>query len=482
MKNLKKLLLLVVVLAFVFALVGCGDDKKNESDPTKAPEATKAPEGNKDPEATPTPVDDRNLGGKEIVIADWWSDPEGNNERDTSTQYMEDYWDYQDKMMKDHNYTIVRKGPYGWGEVQSNAMLSITNGEPYGDIIVLDSGWVASLLDKGLFADVSALEEFNFSDDKWNQGVRDVMTVGNATYGFAASTEPRTGIFFNMDLFETLGIDKNLPYDLQAEGKWNWEEFEKLCNDILAKGDTDGNGVQDVYPLTGQNTVFYTALMTANNTNVIVKDKDGKLVSNLDDPAVLEALNKGWDWAEQTLFMPAPQPTTEGESIPWDWFKQAFQEQQAAMRIEEEYAIGQMQDYGFKVGFVCVPCGPNSDGMVSIIRENVQIIPSCFDKQHISDIAYAYNVFTSDVPGYEDDDASWKSGYEALFMDSRAVNETLDLMINKLPQVMRTTMLLPEYNDEWIWSIDSGEVSPAEQMEAYGSQWQTMCDDFNAKH
>lgn len=471
MKSAKKLMLLLVVLVFAFSVVACGDkEEKKETNPTKAPD--NATQGVQKPTEPAEQV--RDLNGKEIVIADWWS---GEDYREAKTTYLEDYWNHQDEMMEKHNYTIVRKSVSSWADMGQDAMLSITNGKPIGDIIVLDSGSVAALLDKGLFADVSVLKEFDFTDDKWNKAVLEVMTVGNAVYGFAGSTEPRTGVFFNMDLFETLGVDPELPYDLQESGEWNWKNFKDLCAKLKAAGDTDSDGVQDVYPMASFSTDFFPACMVANGTDVILNN-EGTLSTNLDDPAILEALNWGYSLYEEGYVMPKP----EGDDVEWNWFVQAFQEQKTCMRVCEEYEAGTIVNYDFKSGFVCFPYGPSSDGsLISIVRENILIIPSCFSDQEIADVAFAYNIFTEDTPGYEDDDTSWKGSYEALFKDQRAVNETLDLMINKLPQVMRPTILLPDYVNDWIYNIDAGAATAAEQLEAYGSQWQQMVDEFNAK-
>ncbi len=471
MKSVKRIMLLLVVLVFAFSVVACGDkEEKKETEPTKA--AGDATQGAQKPTEPAEQV--RDLGGKEIVIADWWS---GEDYRNPNTTYLEDYWNHQDEMMEKHNYTIVRKSVSSWADMGQDAMLSITNNNPVGDIIVLDSGSVAALLDKGLFADVSVLKEFDFTDDKWNKAVLEVMTVGNAVYGFAGSTEPRTGIFFNMDLFETLGVDPELPYDLQESGEWNWANFKDLCAKLKAAGDTNSDGVQDVYPMASFSTDFFPACMVANGTDIIVNN-EGTLSTNLDDPAILEALNWGYSLYEEGYVMPKP----EGDDVEWNWFVQAFQEQKTCMRVCEEYEAGSIVNYDFKSGFVCFPYGPSSDGsLISIVRENILIIPSCFDDQRIADIAFAYNIFTEDTPGYEDDDSSWKGSYEAMFKDQRAVNETLDLMINKLPQVMRPTILLPDYVNDWIYNIDAGAATAAEQLEAYSSQWQQMVDDFNAK-
>lgn len=196
MKSTKKIVLVLFVLVLSLFIVACGDKEKETTAPT--------PTTSSGTQTTPA-VTGRDLGGLQVVIADWWTTDE-TSYRITDTTYQEDYWKYQDEQMAAHNYTIVRQGVASWSEMSESAMLSITTNKPCGDIIVLDSAWVASLLDKGMFADVSGLEEFDFKDDKWNQAVLQVMTVNDSIYGFAGSTEPRTGVFFNMDLFEQLGV------------------------------------------------------------------------------------------------------------------------------------------------------------------------------------------------------------------------------------------------------------------------------------
>lgn len=469
MSKMRKIALLLMVMVLAMAFVACGDEEEpagtGATPTTAAGTPTTAP--------TDGPVDDRDLGGLEVVIADWWS---GEDYNVPKTTYEEEYWAFQEDMMKTHNYTIVRKNVAGWSEMTEQAMLSISSNNPLGQIIVLDSGFVASLLDKGLFADVSNVEEFDFKEDKWNKAVLEVMTVGDAIYGFAGSTEPRTGVFFNMDLFETLGVDPELPYDLQAGGQWTWDEFKKLAEQLTQ--DTNNDGQKDVYGIASFSTDFFQACMMSNDTDVIVKDEDGNLMVNTSDPAVLEALDWGRSFYDEGLHMPKP----EGDDVEWNWFVQAFQEQKTAMRVCEEYNVSEINQYGFKFGFVCFPQGPSADSMISIVRENILVIPYCdATKNIVGDIAYAYDKFTDRAPGSEDDDSAWRAGYEALFTDERAVSETLDNMINKLEQRMSNTILLSDYVKDWMYDIDAGAATPAEQLETYGSQWQTMVDDFNAK-
>ncbi len=470
MSKMKKLVLLFMVMVLALAFVACGEEETPADNKTTP---TTSAGGNQATPTTGAPEDTRDLKGLEVVIADWWTADDYNVPK---TTYEEEYWAFQDEMMKAHNYTIVRKNVATWSEMTEQAMLSISTNQPLGSVIVLDSGFVASLLDKGLFADVSDIEEFDFKEDKWNKAVLDVMTVGDAVYGFAGSTEPRTGVFFNMDLFKELGVDAELPYDLQAAGQWTWDEFKKLAKQLTQ--DTNNDGQNDVYGIASFSSDFFQACLLSNDTDVIVKDEDGNLMVNTSDPAVLEALDWGRSFYDEGLHMPKP----EGDDVQWDWFVQAFQEQKTAMRVCEEYNVSSINQYGFKFGFVCFPQGPSAESMISIVRENILVIPKCdATKNIIGDIAYAYNIFTDRAPGAEDDDTAWKGGYEALFTDERAVNETLDYMINKLDQRMTSTILLSDYSKDWVYDIDAGAATPAEQMEAYGSQWQTMVDDFNAK-
>lgn len=489
MSTIKKVLLVVLACVVCLSLVACKksdenktDDKKNNTTtaPTNTPEPTKG--GETTPEPTDVPVEKNDFGGASVILADWWS-PE--NWKDPTNSIDEAFWDWQNQLMADNNYTFDRKKCYEWGEVQETATLSITTNEPVGDIIVLDSGWVASLLDKDMFRDVSNMKYFNWDDAKWNQGVKDVMTIGKGIYGFAAGLEPRTGIFFNKDLFKKiLGEDKaNYPYELQANGQWNWDNFKNLCKDLTK--DLDGDGTPDVYGIASFSNDFFTACLLANATNVVVKNENGELVMNANDSAVLDALNWGRSLYDEGYHMPRP----EGDDVQWNWFVQMFQEQRTAMRCCEEYNVSDfcaknddgIAAYPFEYGFVTFPYGPKAGKLLSIDRENVLIIPNCDAvKDKLDVISFAYNNYTDKCQEQLDDPNAWKASYEAQFMDKESM-DTLDLMINKLDQVMNCTILLPDFVWDWVWDIDSGVATPKEQIDTFSGQWQTYVDEFNAK-
>ena len=53
-------------------------------------------------------------------------------------------------------------------------------------------------------------------------------------------------------------------------------------------------------------------------------------------------------------------------------------------------------------GFVCFPKGPNATDYRNCYTDNVYAIPACYDADKAWKIAFALNVYTDPVPGYED--------------------------------------------------------------------------------
>lgn len=472
MKNAKKLVLSVSVIACMFAAVACG--KKKEETTTPTPTATQTPTQTVTDKPTEAP---RDLKGLEVTLLDWWSDP-ATWDNPNNNQYQIEFFDMLHDAEKAHNFKFKRKNAdYGWGDSYiESTTLSITNNKPDGQIITMDNRWIASLLSNGQFLDVSKASTVDWNDSKWNQKVKEIMTINGGLYGFAAGTEARTGVFFNKALFKQNGVDPELPYNLQKEGNWSWEKYLELCKSLTK--DTNNDGVMDLYAVAGQAYIVAFGALQSNGTFVIEKDSNGLLKVNVDDPKVLAALNFVRQMADLGYFMPTP------ENAEWDWFKTAFYDGKTTMYIEEEWADTQeirvkapQLDYGF-VGF---PYGPALGKQVSIIRENILFVPSCDATKSIyEDILYAYNWYTTVVPGYENDENRWKSNYDWKFNDDRAVDETIRLMVVDGDQYMYAGTLIPNFSDQWCIDLQNGKTA-AEVLEASTELWKTEVDDFNAK-
>ncbi len=492
MSTIKKLLLVAMACVFVLALVAC---KKDENNTTATP--TVAPTSG---ETTPTPteVPARNLNGLAVVVGDWWS---GDNwQLPSSTSAEELNSEYQRELMAKHNYTITRKSICGWSDQAETCLLSITSNEPLADVMTFDYRFIGAFMDQEdpLFSDVAKLSEFNFSDKKWNKAVVESMTVGDAIYGFATGIEPRTGIFYNKDLVKKLlgegEVDK--PYDWQASGEWTWDKFKEFAKKCTV--DTDNDGVTDIYGLICQQSVFFEMTMLSNGHAIITKDANGKFVNNATSSEIIEDC----DWAYAFYTEGLTRRAVEGEQ--WNFFESVFKEQKAVMIPYDEYKASDfsanekdengkdtgVKAYDFVYGFVCFPKGPKASDYIPVSRENIMVIPNCeTTKAKLADIAFAYNNFTDQSPEIKDDPNAWKGGYEALFRDSRAVNETLDIMINKIAPVQNPSYIIPGLWDNnngiiqtsFYYNVDSPAQTPGQLLESLNSEIQTKIDEFNAR-
>ena len=76
----------------------------------------------------------------------------------------------------------------------------------------------------GCLYDLSSLDVFDFTQEKWNKNSLELMTKGDAGYGMLPiPSEPRDGVWFNKRLLEEAGIDPESLYDMQRDGTWTWE-------------------------------------------------------------------------------------------------------------------------------------------------------------------------------------------------------------------------------------------------------------------
>lgn len=414
----------------------------------------------------------RDLYGLEVVLVDWWSDDEWNVPRN---HYQEAFWEMQNQAMKNHNYTFKRVANGEWRETWPEEYLAgISENNPMGQIVTFDSRWVASLITTGAFLDVSKLPSVDWSDRKYNQAVLEVMSYNGGIYGFASGMEPRTGVFFNKALFKDAGVSEDFPYELQATGNWDFENFKNLCRKLTR--DTNNDGVTDVYGVTGQNTIFFTGLLMANDT-FIIELQDGKLVMNAQNRKVLEALNFGNDIIREGYFQP------QGDAE-WDYFKTGFYEGRAAMFVEESYACDNInaQAPDLDYGFVNIPKGPSAQDYVAICRENILVMPNCERVRTVADdIAFVYDIYTDIPEDYREDDQSWKGNLANRFKDRRSVNETCNWMINKWDQCMSAPdVYISGFSPDWLYDLGNGRA-PQETIEAYSVEWQTQVEEFNAK-
>lgn len=466
--NVRKLLGLMLAVAMMIAMLaacGGGGDTKEDPEPTTAP--TTAPA---EVEATATPVPTeppKDLGGKTITIGDWWTvdpNPEPTNQRE------EDTFAYRDEFMEQYNFTITRANLGGWMEYQEIVVSSIMSGNPAADVFVMDQKFVPAPLQQGLLYPLDTLGNFDFTAEKWNQVVKDMMTISGNSYGMATGRmEPRLGIFWNKRLFEEAGLDPDLPYDLQASGEWTWQALEDIARQCTR--DTDNDGTADVYGISSFSKDFFRGCVFSNDAQFIGLGDDAKLYNATNEPNFLEALEWGWSLYEKGYHMPQPVGSN------WDWFIATFQGGQVAMQCAEEYKVNTWKDMPDDWGFVIFPKGPKGE-MMTVFTENIVVMPVTLSKEEAEDVAFAYNLYTEITPGYEDID--WKEAFYPFFRDTRAVEETLPLFYEPGHGTISYLSSIAgiDYGDV-TYDLDAGALTPAESAEKVQQLWQSFIDVAN---
>lgn len=419
----------------------------------------------------------RNLHGMEIIIGDHFS-PETPAEPMNAKERA--IWKYRQEIFQKYNFTMQSKFIAGWGDDMKNTYIRSTlAGEPKAQLFELDCRFVADGLKNRCFYDLATLEELDFSEDKWNKSVLNIMTIGNSIYGMSAEKSiPRGGVIWNKRLFEEAGLDPDLPYDLQASGEWTWSKFIELCKRLTR--DVDGDGVTDIYATASQNSSLITCLVASTGSDFFVKDKNGTIVNNMNSNEVLSALdfavelyNKGYEM---------PQPSEDD----WDYFQEAFREGKAAMQFNEEYICSpSYDDYrpDDEIGFVMPPKPDGAAAYHSYVSNNITVIPSCYDAETAGNIAFAYNLYTMTLPEYDDTD-DWKKEYynHFHFNDKRAVDETIVMFNDGVSTHYLTQALVPgDLWDDLFVKYPFKGTTPKETVEAISKEWETILNEVNRR-
>jgi len=479
LKLTKKLLTMSLVVALAAStLTACG----GEEDVPDAPGTTESgsteeggeqeevenPEEPGEVESTGNKKVIDDLGGIHVRVSDWYT----SENEDLSTAYAEDTFAYREDIFSKYNFTLTREKICAWVDMAEEFTTQVISGKPACDIWYLYQDTVNEPLKNNLLYDLSKVKTVDFSEEKWNKQIKDIMTYEGGIYGMSTELEPRAGIFYNKRIFEEAGIPRDEPYDLQANGQWTWDKFEEYCEKLTQ--DIDNDGVTDIYAMASFSKDYLKLCAASNGAQFISKDENGKYVNATKTQNFLDATNWGVSLIEKGYIMPDP----EGAS--WDWFMTAFRDGECAMQTAEVYTVSAFADMDDEFGFVMFPAGPNGD-MATVPFDNVVVVPSCFDDEYVEKIMFAYDLYTEITPGYTVDD-QWKSNYTAQFTDDRAVEETLTMMREDKYRILDYQSMIPktDYGD-FTYSVYALQATPAEQLEELTPVWDKYIEKVNAE-
>lgn len=462
-KMFKKLMAASLATVMSVGLLACGGEKAPEATATPAPQDSNNTTPS-DPATTPDdPVESStalidpatgkpyDLGGMEIIVRDWWSNPD----QEPANEFQQAKADYIDEIEATYNFTITQMAISDWGSAPADFVDYVTTG---GDdqnyvFILREDPATTSAMAQGLMYDLSTLDCLDFSEAKFQSNkLHQQFSTGDKIHCmYMGYSEPRTGMYFNKRLLREAGIDPESIYDMQADGTWTWDAW----TDMMAKvqRDIDSDGVIDVYGFDANYGVPVSAAVYSNGSEYVGME-NGKYVYKFEDPATVEALNWMVDcFKNYVLVRPA--------DAQWDYYKQGFQNGECAFMPEDAYCgneggwLKEMTDaQNGDVGFVMFPKGPQGDDYTNCWSNNPCAIPGCYDADRAWKIAFAYNLYTDDVPGYENyvDFSQYRNG----IFDFRAIDETLTMMISKGMVTYHGLIPSLDMGEPFLWKFNGG--------------------------
>ena len=277
--NMLRVMCLMMALTMVL-LCGCKTEKPAGT--TAAPQGTTAPNaqvgGTTAPDTNEGGIPDVDLGGYEFIMGDWWStyEPE-KSEPDTAWEQL--VADYHDMLETDMNFTFKQIGLQNLGTYNEVLINSFLENKPVCSAFQMNISDFTAMAAQGLLYDLSKLDAFDFENDpKWSQKIIDFYTIDGKIFAARPSEDqPRLGIYFNKRLLEEANIDPDLPYDLQAEGKWDWAHFEELCTDLTR--DLNNDGVTDIFDFGGNDCEVMTVGIYGNGAMFVERDETAFLLT-----------------------------------------------------------------------------------------------------------------------------------------------------------------------------------------------------------
>jgi ABC-type glycerol-3-phosphate transport system substrate-binding protein len=325
-------------------------------------------------------------------------------------------------------------------------------------------------------SDSKAVDFESTTPVEWNSMVTKAFTFGGKTYAFYTNPGGSYGgsqhaqvLFFNKRLFREAGLDPDLPYIMQKDGTWTWDNFLEISRKLTR--DLDNDGVVDTYSMTMDlSTEILDAIVASNGANYIDRDASGKFVNATNRPEFLEALQFGIRLKNEGVLMPRP-----SEDSNWDWYKANFTDGKVAMRIEPQYVVNELGNMKDDWGMVLFPKGPRAKDYAVFIDENVMVIPSTYKPAEVDRILTAVQAWN--VPQSDD----WKAGMYNNYRDSRAVDETVVMIRDPKYHIFKNHIFIAGLErGDIAWQMWWHEGDPAELVEAVSQSWGALVNDANS--
>jgi ABC-type glycerol-3-phosphate transport system substrate-binding protein len=417
-----------------------------------------------------------NLKGARILIARW-SNAYNVNTYVPQTEEEALTLEYRKKLLADNDLWIEDIELCDWDDYFEMVPNLIMSGSKEYSIYCLPADVAMILYGQGLLYPLS--DSKNFPNNRvsvigkkasWQPMVEELMTINGKCYGvmFGSTGDSWQGnyLFFNKRLFKEAGLDDDLPFKMQKDGTWTWDNFLKICKQLTR--DIDNDGVIDIYAMPSDDIreVMY-GFVYGNNGNFVTKDSNGKLHNATNTPEFIEALQFYQTLVNEGVVKVA----REGVDF-WGWNWGEFMDGRVAMVFDPEWRQVEAPEMLDDYGMVLAPKGPRAANYRTSLTEVVFCVPSYFTPDEVDIILEAFEKWVIPV-----NDTEWQTGYYPYHRDRRSVDETMALQ--RQVAVYRDFAIVPGYpiymvEQRW-WETGNA----AQAVESWAPWIEEALEDYN---
>jgi len=412
------------------------------------------------------------LGGMEIVIRNWWS---SGLSFDPNNAYEMAKKEYLEWAQDTYNFTIDMIAISDWASAPQDFVdYVVAGGDESNYIFTLRDDPMTQVAIKNEYMyDLSTLDILDFTESKFqmNKLYQQYSKDGRINAMAAGYSEPRCGMFFNKRLLKEAGIDPESIYDMQANGTWTWDAWTNIMEKV--QRDIDGDGTIDVYGFDANYGIPTMQAVYSNNAEFVGLDAQGDYTYEVESPETLEAL----EWINDVIVEYAMDRPNDAQ---WDYYKTSFTEGEVAFCPDEAYmATKNMPFYNMEdeIGYVQFPKGPQAASYTNCWTNNALVIPACYDDEKAWKIAFAWDVFTADIPGYEG--YADITGYSDGNFDARAISETIPSMMKNGMITYHSMVPGLDMGKGFLWEFNPDGVDVSEILDGVRDTYKEKINEAN---
>jgi ABC-type glycerol-3-phosphate transport system substrate-binding protein len=380
------------------------------------------------------------------------------------------------KIQSDNGITIREVEVSGYGEYLQEVNNRIIAGNKEISAYILQPDWAYTLYKQGLLYPVSD-SSVNITNTVPVQGEKTaymeimakLFTFDGKQYAFAPGTAAGgwhgNGIYFNKRLLSEAGLDPNLPYDMQKNGTWTWDNFLTFAKQLTR--DIDNDGIVDIYAGADNNSLGMFVI--SNYAEFVGRDDHGRFTNATNTPGFIEALQFYKKMIDEGVLNQTP------EAAAWDWHCSAFFAGKVAFIMDAEWRKGQFGEMIDDWGFVFPPKGPRAADYRVGYTPSVHIVPAIFSPQEVDVILTAVDLWNIPISGGDD----WKQGHYNFYRDRRAVDETLTMMGDPHYLVFLNEAMIPGLQiGDFAWAVRDMN-DPSQLIETNSQYWDILISEAN---